>query len=870
MKVLFSIAVLGAGTVLLVAQNRMNYSLVSQESGHVALGLALRKLTVSGTFLQAPAHPDDETNALFALFGHGMGLRTIDLQNNRGDGGQNEIGPELFADMAVLRTSELLAAHRLDGAEQYFTRAIDYGYSFDPQEVIGKWGRTEIVADYARLFRTLRPDVVVTMNIQGRGGDRAHEATTLLVREGYLAAGDPAMYPEQIREGLRPWRPKKLYFSAGGGGGAAGRGGAGRGGRGGRSASGDGAQAPTQNPAVKITPVNTGAYDSLLGRTYAEIGTDARASHKCQGMGLNIGPPPGGGGDGRGGAGQATGRGGATGATAPAGAAQGAAAGFGFGFGGRGGYQLVETTMVGQKEKDESSLFDGVDISLTSIAQFAGANPPAALTSGLAAILREGERAQSAFVSGNDAGAAAPVEAGLAALRTLRGQLGGMGLSNGARYEIDFRLNLKEHDYENAVLAAHNLTFDALADDGLVVSGQAVRLTLSGLNRGATEVGVMRVEIAGFDSPGACEPAAIKKDGSFACSVEARIPKDAKATTPYFHDNYWKHPEEHAIQIFDHDVPFGVPFAPSPFCVKFHIKAGSVEVTKELPVQFRYIRDVFAGDKRMELNVVPSLSVRVTPGLAVVPSTDREVEREISVSVTSGAKGAVRTTVRLELPAGWSASPPSATLSFTHEDESLSARFRVLAPAGLKAGGYTLNAVATGADGMRFASGYQEIEYPHVQRRQIMKPAEAALKVVDVKISPGLNIGYVVGVGDQVAPAIEQLGAKVVYIDGDELERGDGRAQIRVSNSTTSSTESLANLASPVRVTGDPCLGAVLWRAGSARSRSQHNYLNPPECDGNHFHHPFAFTPVRFPGLSPIRTAIQSAKHVQLSSTNRI
>ena len=769
MKGLFSIAVLGA--VLLVAQNRMNYSLVSQESGHVALGLALRRLTVSGTFLQAPAHPDDETNALFALFGHGMGLRTIDLQNNRGDGGQNEIGPELFADMAVLRTSELLAAHRLDGAEQYFTRAIDYGYSFDPQEVIGKWGRTEIVADYARLFRTLRPDVVVTMNIQGRGGDRAHEATTLLVREGYLAAGDPAMYPEQIREGLRPWRPKKLYFSTGAGGGAAGRGGAGRGGRGGRGGSGNGAQAPTQNPAVKLTPVNTAGYDTLLGRTYAEIGTDARASHKCQGMGLNIGPPPGGGGDGRGVAGQPTGRGGAAGAAAAAGAAQGAAAGFGFG--GRGGYQLVETTMAGQKEKDESSLFDGVDVSLTSIAQYAGANPPAALTSGLAAILGEGERAQSAFASGNDAGTAAPVEAGLTALRALRSQLGGMGLSDGARYEIDFRLNLKERDYEDAVLAAHSLTFDALADDGLVVGGQAVRLALSALNRGATEVGVTRVEIAGFDSPGACEPAAIKKDGLFACNVEARVPKDAKVTTPYFHDNYWKHPEEHAIQIFDKDVPFGVPFAPSPFCVKFHIKAGSVEVTRQLPVQFRYIRDVFAGDKRMELNVVPALSVRMTPGLVVVPTTGRAVDREISVSVTNGAKDAAQATVRLDLPVGWSASPASAALTFRHEDESLSVRFRVTGPPQLKASAYTLKAVATGADGIRFASGYQEIEYPHVQRRQIMKPAEAALKVVDVKISPGLSVGYVVGVGDQVASAIEQLGAKVVYIDGDELERGD-------------------------------------------------------------------------------------------------
>ena len=114
----------------LEAQNRKNFSIVSDDGGHVALGLAIRKLNVAGTFMQAPAHPDDETNALFATFGYVMGLRVIDVQNNRGDGGQNEIGPELFRDIGVLRTAELLAAHQIDGAEQYFTRAIDYGYSF--------------------------------------------------------------------------------------------------------------------------------------------------------------------------------------------------------------------------------------------------------------------------------------------------------------------------------------------------------------------------------------------------------------------------------------------------------------------------------------------------------------------------------------------------------------------------------------------------------------------------------------------------------------------------------------------------------------------------------------------------------------------
>src|SRR5271154_5518194 len=120
-----------------LAQSRMTFPIASQDSGHIALGLALRKLTVSGTFMQTPAHPDDEHNALFAMFTLGMGLRSIDAQSNRGEGGQNEIGPELFRDIGVLRTSELRSAHRIDGAEQYFTRAIDYGYSFDPEEVIG-------------------------------------------------------------------------------------------------------------------------------------------------------------------------------------------------------------------------------------------------------------------------------------------------------------------------------------------------------------------------------------------------------------------------------------------------------------------------------------------------------------------------------------------------------------------------------------------------------------------------------------------------------------------------------------------------------------------------------------------------------------
>jgi len=355
-----------------------------------------------------------------------------------------------------------------------------------------------------------------------------------------------------------------------------------------------------------------------------------------------------------------------------------------------------------------------------------------------------------------------------------------MGLSDSARYEIDFRLKIKERDYQDAVLAAHELSFDALADDGLVIAGQPIRLGLAATNHGATDVTVTRVDIAGFDSPSGCAPGAATRDAGFTCAAEAHIPKNAKLTTPQFSDNYWKHLENHAIHILDPDAPFGVPFAPTPFRVTFHVKAGDAEVTKELPVEFRYVQDIYFGDKRMELNVVPAFSVRVQPELALIPApaagaAAKPVEREIHVVVTNGTKGAAQATVALELPAGWKATPASVPISFAHEDEALSARFQISAPAQVKVGEYTLRAAvtspATGDE--KFTNGYQVIEYPHIQRRQVIKPAEIPLKVVDVKTTPNLNVGYIVGVGDQVPPAIEQLGAKVAFIDEDELAWGD-------------------------------------------------------------------------------------------------
>ena len=233
---------------------------LDMEGGHVALGLALRHLANTGIFMMATAHPDDENNALLVMLNRGLGFRTALVTATRGNGGQNEIGPELFEPLGVLRTEELAATHRFDGAEQYFTRAVDFGFSFSIDETFEKWGREAIISDFVRLIRTIRPDVVTALAPTGAGGGQHHQASSVLAREAFRAAGDAAKLPEQLSDGLRPWRARKFYVAGGFG----------------------GPEAAPPPGATRIA-IDLSRYDQLLGRTYAEIGAEARSMHKCQG-----------------------------------------------------------------------------------------------------------------------------------------------------------------------------------------------------------------------------------------------------------------------------------------------------------------------------------------------------------------------------------------------------------------------------------------------------------------------------------------------------------------------------------------------------------------------------------------------------------
>jgi len=237
---------------------------IEEDQGVSGLGLALRKLPTIGSLLYITAHPDDENNAVLVRLSRGEGHRVGLLTLTRGDGGQNEIGSELFEALGVVRSGELMAVHRFDGVEQFFTRAFEFGYSFSVEETFQKWGRAETLGDIVRVIRTFRPLVIVTMNPTGTGGGQHHQASALLAAEAFRAAGDASQYPEQIEEGLLPWRTFRLFQSRGFGSRT--------------NSSGD----------VKI---NLGTFDPLLGETYAEFGARARSLHRSQGM--NVLPQPG-------------------------------------------------------------------------------------------------------------------------------------------------------------------------------------------------------------------------------------------------------------------------------------------------------------------------------------------------------------------------------------------------------------------------------------------------------------------------------------------------------------------------------------------------------------------------------------------------
>ncbi len=234
------------------------FSQTTLSSSEIYLGL--KKLNTLGTVLYVAAHPDDENTRLLSYLAKEKNLRTGYLSITRGDGGQNLIGKEQGEALGLIRTQELLAARRVDGAEQFFTRANDFGYSKNPEETFGFWNKDSTLADVVWIIRNFKPDVIICrFPTTGEGGHGHHTASALLALEAFDAAADAKKFPEQLAQ-TQTWQAKRIYWNTFNFGG-------------------------TNTTAANQLQMDVGNFNPLLGKGYGEIAADSRSNHKSQGFG---------------------------------------------------------------------------------------------------------------------------------------------------------------------------------------------------------------------------------------------------------------------------------------------------------------------------------------------------------------------------------------------------------------------------------------------------------------------------------------------------------------------------------------------------------------------------------------------------------
>jgi LmbE family N-acetylglucosaminyl deacetylase len=251
--------------VLLFSSNPIWSQQVSQNNGGVmpssSILQSLRKLQVLGSVLYVAAHPDDENNSLLPYLAKEKMYRTAYLSLTRGDGGQNLIGPEQGIELGMIRTKELLAAREIDGAEQYFTSAYEFGFSKSMDEALQVWDRQKVLADAVWVIRNYKPDVIIArFPPDARAGHGHHSASAQITREAFTAAADPNQFPEQLTNGVTVWQAKRLLWNTFNFGGAN----------------------TTSSDQFKI---DVGVYNALEGKSYGELGGEARSMHKSQGEG---------------------------------------------------------------------------------------------------------------------------------------------------------------------------------------------------------------------------------------------------------------------------------------------------------------------------------------------------------------------------------------------------------------------------------------------------------------------------------------------------------------------------------------------------------------------------------------------------------
>ena len=659
------------------------------DRGVSGLGQMLKRLNTSASVLMIGAHPDDEDTALLSYLARGESARTAYLSLTRGDGGQNILGTELGESLGVIRTEELIQARKLDGAEQYFTRAYDYGFSKTLAEAKEKWDEKIILCDAVRVIREFRPLVVVSQfSGTPTDGHGQHQYAGYISPLAVKAAADAS----QCKSSGDAWEVRKFYLRHRGAG----------------------------EPRLRI---NTGRYDSILGRSYFEIAMEARSQHRSQEQGVVE----------------------------------------------LRGEQTSSLNLAGSEAK-ETGIFDGLD---TSVAGFAknSKNTEKPVIDALAKIADAASKASREFDYRNPEKILPHFVNGYAEV------VGANVATTGSASRAFF--DRKAGEFAAAIKLAAGIQIDALTDRETVVPGDSFPVTVKvffGAKGVAKKISAKVAApeswtVANLEPPKETPNQGFfrRETGDFASYFNIGVPAEAALTQPYWLDEprdgdlfRWREDDKQRSLPFHREMPFAL----------VEVEVLGVVVTFSQAVEYRYADDT-RGEIRRFIDVVPMASVELDQPLLIVPTSDKPQTRKLVMSVTNLSNKALNGTVALNITSekAWAYGASSRTFDLKKIGEKSTVDFDVTIPAKTKPGSYSITGQAMIGDGLG-STTMDTIAYPHMQTHRIYRRAVTNVKVLDLKVAP-VKIGYVSGSGDRVPEAIRQMGLAIELLSEKQLASGN-------------------------------------------------------------------------------------------------
>jgi len=722
---------------------------IPANEGATALWQSLVKLRTRASLMMIVAHPDDEDGGMLTYESRGQGAHVAMLTLTRGEGGQNLMSGDFDGALGLVRTQELLAAGRYMGIDQMWGTEVDFGFSKTKEESFDNWGHDRVLYDAVRAVRLYRPLVVTAVFVGGiTDGHGQHQVSGEMAQEVFDAAGDPKVFPDQIAEGLQPWSPLKVYgrvpfFSVT---------------EKGMYDYATGKYAParfynyvtkewtTKTPAENVV-VPEGEYSPVLGMSYLQFARMGLGLQKTQNGGMGV----------------------------PA------AGEFDVPYT-RYGSRVSAGTAPSEREKN---FFDGIDVSLVGMASLAPGET-SFLKQTLAKIDGLLQQAMAGYSIDAPEKIAPLLRDGMRATDELIIKVQLSGLTARQKYDLLHELRVKRVQFNDAIVQALGLSLRAQvagrADTGpfarfgdggdtfvTAVPGQSFGVQIRVVNGSKVSVKwktSMLESTAGVtaESGGASAVGKPIVSGlAFEDAFQVKVPEDAKVTRPPF--------TRTDIEKSYYDVAdpamrnASLPLPALTAWVTLDYDGVDVRLGQEVQTLHRVTG---LGTVYEPLVVAPAISVSVSPAAGVVPLTEKTLM--VTADVKSNVKGPATGMVKLELPKGWTSSPEQAEFSIVKDGDSVDVPF-VVTPEKMEETAYTMTAVATYA-GREYREGYKTVGYAGLLPTNLYRPATYKARGADVKVAPGLKVGYLPGTGDEVQASLENLGVHATTLTMGDVAGG--------------------------------------------------------------------------------------------------